>query len=1043
MKPFLRLRFVLLMLVGCFAALVPSFAQTAATGTLSGRVQSEATGRYLTNARVTVKGTDLVAFTDESGSYRLSHVPAGAAIVEAFYSGLEPRTATVAVTAGQNTERDFGLTVKAAVLDASGVLKMDAFVASTSKVTEGETLATNEQRFAPNIKNVVATDAFGDIAEGNVAEFMKFLPGVAIDYSDAMPLSIGLRGMDPALTEVSADGGQMANATSTGTSRKFDFTQASINNIARIEVYKVPTPATSASSLSGSVNMVSKSSFERSRAQFNFRVNATTTSDGLQLKKQPFPFEEYMYRIKPGFDFDYTLPVNKNFGIVVTGSYSEKYNEQNIIPKTWNAVAAGTGATTAKPYLQSFQVIDAPKWYERESLGLKADYRVTRNSVLSVGSTLNHYKDFNGNNSMTFNAGTTATPSIAGGTSLSYGPDFTQGATGRGAVTMTNNLLHLAARTISANARYRYEDGDWRADVGAYASDSQTWRRFEERGHFQNVAVALRNPVRVNFQNIGDVGPATVVAYDNANNIVNLYDLRNYTLTTANTTSAGDVSENVSGGDFNVKRKFNLFGLPAALQTGAAQKEQIRDRHIYNYSYTYVPAVAGDTTPLPFQYQVYGNRPNYFGYDNLPFVSPNRAVTAWRENPALFTQTTAQKVTAEQNRINGSDKLRETINAAYLQGEIRLFNRLQILTGVRYEKVNDKGAGALIEPNNVYVRNPDGTFAHGAPTAALPRGPLIRKPEAGAAGSLQELYVIRTERGAKSNVTYDGYYPSLHLNYNATPNAVLRLAYARTYGRPDFSSITPNSTITPNDVDPTNNSGVPGTINVRNVGLKPYTANNYDFSAEYYTDAGGLFTAGVFRKDIKNFFATVTRLATPADLESIGFDDDFLGWQLTTTANVGDAHITGGELSARQSLKNLGGWARYFSVFANGTKLKLDNSVPGSFTRFLPLSVNWGVTYSKRPFSVSLNWNARGEQNQGTSPTQGADASVYFNPAVVMDMNASYQMTTHLALFVTGTNVFNRWRTFSRYADATPDYARRSQTNSYGSIWSLGVRGTF
>ena len=44
---------------------------------------------------------------------------------------------------------------------------------------------------------------------------------------------------------------------------------------------------------------------------------------------------------------------------------------------------------------------------------------------------------------------------------------------------------------------------------------------------------------------------------------------------------------------------------------------------------------------------------------------------------------------------------------------------------------------------------------------------------------------------------------------------------------------------------------------------------------------------------------------------------------------------------------------------------------------------------------------------------------------------------------MTGSNVFNRWRTYSRYADATPDYARRSQTNSYGSIWSLGLRGTF
>lgn len=1021
-------------LFGLLAFLTSASAQAPATGTLSGRVQSEATGRYLPNARVTVKGTDLVALTDESGSYRLSQVPAGPVTIEAFYSGLEARATTVTVTAGQNSESDFSLAAKA---DASGVLKLDAFVASASKVMEGEALATNEQRFASNIKNVVATDAFGDIAEGNVAEFMKFLPGVTIEYSDAMPLAVSLRGMNPSMTEVSADGGQVANASSTGGSRQFDFTQSSINNIARIEVYKVPTPANSASSLSGSVNMVSKSSFERAKAQFNYRVYATTTSDGLQLKKQPFPFETYMYRIKPGFDFDYTLPVNKNFGIVVTGSYSEKYNEQNIIQKNWNAVAAGTGATTSNPYLQSLVVIDAPKWYERQSLGLKADYRVTRNSVLSVGTTLNHYKDFNGNNSMTFNAGTNATPSVAGGVPLAYDRDYTRGATGRGAVTMSNNLLHLAARTISANVRYRFENGDWRADIGGYASDSQTWRRFEERGHFQNLGVALRNPVRVSFDNFNDVGPTLIRGYDNANNPVDLYDLRNYVLNTANTTSAGDVSDNVEGGDFNLRRKLAVFGQPLHLQIGAAQKEQVRDRHIYNYSYTYFPAVAGDNSPDPFRYQVFSYRPNYFGYDKLPFVSPVRAVSAWRENPDLFRQTPAQYVTSEANRINGSDRLQETVTAYYVQGEIRLFNRLQILTGVRYEKVRDQGLGALIEPSNVFVRNADGTFARNA------AGQRIRRPDAGATNSIEELRLVRTERGSASDRTYDDYYPSVHLNYDLTENMKLRFAYARTYGRPNFTDITPNSTVTLNDVDAPNFSGAPGTINVRNIGLEPYTADNYDLSAEYYTSLGGVFSVGAFRKDIVNFFGPLNRIATAEDIEAIGFGDEYIGFQLTTTTNVGSAKINGTEFNFRQPLKPFGGFFRYLTVFMNGTKLKLEGNSPASFSRFLPLSFNWGINYSRRPLTLALSWNARGKQNQGTSATQGADADLYFNDALNMSLSASYQMTSRLALFLTGTNVFNEWRTFGRYAPDTPDYARRSSTNSYGSIWSLGVRGSF
>jgi len=47
-----------------------------------------------------------------------------------------------------------------------------------------------EQRFAPNIKNVVSADAHGDVAEGNVAEFMKYLPGVNVVYGDAAANSI-------------------------------------------------------------------------------------------------------------------------------------------------------------------------------------------------------------------------------------------------------------------------------------------------------------------------------------------------------------------------------------------------------------------------------------------------------------------------------------------------------------------------------------------------------------------------------------------------------------------------------------------------------------------------------------------------------------------------------------------------------------------------------------------------------------------------------------------------------------------------------------
>lgn len=146
-------------------------------------------------------------------------------------------------------------------------MKLDPFVLASSKLTEGESLATNEQRFASNIKNVVATDAFGDVAEGNVAEFMKFLPGVTVEYSDASPNAVAVRGFDPNMTSVTVDGSTMANASGSAANRAFLFTQVSINNTSRIEVTKVPTPANPADGISGTVNMVSKSAFERSKAR--------------------------------------------------------------------------------------------------------------------------------------------------------------------------------------------------------------------------------------------------------------------------------------------------------------------------------------------------------------------------------------------------------------------------------------------------------------------------------------------------------------------------------------------------------------------------------------------------------------------------------------------------------------------------------------------------------------------------------------------------------------------------------------------------------
>jgi iron complex outermembrane recepter protein len=1007
-------------------------------GAISGRVQNVATGQYLNNARVTVKGTDITTFTDEYGGYRLGNVPPGSVLLEVFYTGLDTQQIPLQVRAGQVIEQDVDLTNRSLYGAGTDIVRLDPFMASSSKLTEGEALATNEQRFAANIKNVVATDAFGDVTEGNVAEFMKFLPGITVEYSNVMPLAVAVRGFDAALTSVTMDGAQLAQASRNADTRQFDFTQVSINNTSRVEVTKVPTPANAADGISGTVNMVSKSAFERSRAQFNYRAFVSASSDGMTINRQPFPFDTMIYKVKPGFDFDYTLPISRNFGIVWTALHSKQWNEQNLSTKTYNAGGTNTGASPSRPYLQSYQIVDAPKWYNRDSTSLKADWRLTPNSVLSIGGQATYYEDMNGNNNRTANVGTNGAPTPASGVRMSFGEDFTHGATGRGSVTFNAGFLHIAARTLATNIRYRFEDSDWKIDTGASVSNSKTWRRFHEKGTFQALNSSMTG-LRVNFDGVTAERPATIRVFDSANRELDINDLSNYIMTGATSNNYGDHKSGALTGDVNIKRKLKILNVPAGIQLGASYKELERDIRRWNRQWTYNPVNPSDRSPTPFRAQVYTNRPNYFGWDNIPWTSSTQAVVAWENNPDLFTQTPAQQVTQEQTRINGSEWFNEAVSAGYAQVEARfLQNRLLLLTGVRYEQTNGKGAGPLFEPSAVFERTASGAFARDA------AGNRIRRPEAGAVGSMEELRLTRHERANRANRTYDGYYPSLHLTFNATEKLLFRAAYAKTYGRPDYNNVVPNATIAEEDIDEdTDPDAIPGRITIRNTGLKPWTAHNYDLSVEYYTDHGGFFSGGAFLKEITDFFGNRVIVATAADLVELGLQPQYVGWTLSTTINAGDARVSGVEFNARQSFAGLGGWGRYFTAFANGTKLKLEGNQQSSFRGFMPQSANWGVTFTKRPITVMAKWNHRGEQKRTAQPAMGPDAFQYDAPRTTLDMNVTYQLWRRLSLFANARNVTNVHFQLWRYGSETPYYAKRQRTDSYGTQYVFGVKGTF
>ena len=123
----------------------------------------------------------------------------------------------------------------------------------------------------------------------------------------------------------------------------------------------------------------------------------------------------------------------------------------------------------------------------------------------------------------------------------------------------------------------------------------------------------------------------------------------------------------------NLKKRLSVFDIPGAIQIGGRYSIQDRSRRTWNRQWTYNPP-NGDFSPAPFLAQVYKNRPNYFGFDNLPFTSSNIAVEAWKQNPNLFLQTPTQRVAEEQSRIVGSEQyLTKPFTREELLGAIRRY----------------------------------------------------------------------------------------------------------------------------------------------------------------------------------------------------------------------------------------------------------------------------------------------------------------------------------------------------------------------------------
>ena len=993
-------------LVGFLFWTPPASAQTS-TGEVAGRVTNALTGRVINNARVAVPSLGRTVFTNEYGDFRVSGLPAGDVTLEVFFTGLDPQTVAVTVAPGQAATANVLLTSVARTTDGDGeTILMSEFVVQATE-EDGAAIAVNEQRFAPNLKTVIAADAFGDVTEGNPGEFLKYLPGVSVDYVAADVRTVSVRGFGSAFTSVNVDGNRMASAASSGASRTFEFEQVSMNNVARIEVVKVPTPSMPADSLGGSVNLVSKNAFERDQREIKYRAYLSLSDENLTLSKRPGPNVEKKRPARLGFDFSYAEPFSSTFGVVLNGLLSDQFNEQHRSQTSFQN-SGGTVASPTNPYLRTYTVQDGPKETLRQSIGVNADWKLTANGVLGFGYQFNDYDSFFGNRNRNVNAGTNATD---------FGADFTNGRARAGEVTGGGSFRNKFGSTHHAKLDFKHFGRDLKWDTGVYYSYASNKYRDIDNGYFSGVGTRVRN-VTVAFDGIDPFRPRNIAVADTNGAPLDWTRLAPFSL--RNTRSQQwDSWDEFTGAHVNLERTFGGLAVPVTIKGGLNVRSQERDIIRRQDDWDYLGpdgrAESADDSALPFLDTVYLNQDPHFGLSGIEWIDPNKVYQHFVANPSYFRPN----VNNWQNRVQNDYNLTETITAAYLQGNTSFFDdRLAVLGGLRFEKTDIDGVGFLFLPDAIFNAN----------------GSLITTDV------YQQRRLQYQRRAATATASYDDVYPSMHFTYNIGENLILRAAYAKTLGRPDFSNVLPGTVIDP-DENPI--AGEPGgRITVRNTALRPYEGDNYDLSLEYYFKPAGVLSIGVFQKDIKDFFSSIVTLVDADDLATFDLDPQYLGYRLQTRTNGGEARVRGWEFNYMQQLVFLPGPLANFSVFANGTFLDLEGGVTADFSGFIEETGNFGFSYSGKKFDAKVKWNYRGEQFRSFQ-TFAPGAVEIFADRLYLDLNFEYRFSRRIVLFANARNVLNEPQELLRFGPNTPEYARSYQTEEFAVQLAFGVKGTF
>lgn len=351
--PFIKLGFALLL----------GFSGSVNAAALDGVVRDAMSGSALEGASVKIPALNLTTTTNRRGYFEFDGIEPGTYAVQVNYVGAQSQTVDAAVGEGASDPLELVLNLNVYELTDFSV---SSFQSATAR-------ALNMQRSSENLKDIVASDQFGQFADTNAAEALNRLPGVSVVRDQGEGRFVVIRGIDPNLNSVALDGVALASPDDDERSTLLDTIPIEMLNT--LEVTKAVTPDQPGDSIGGHINLRSPSAFDYEGR--TIRANGALLYSDL--------VDETGHRLNV-FYAD-TFGEDNQWGLVITAVDSERtFGSDNVEAEGWEPESG-----SFVPEEIQYREYDLVR--SRTGVTANLEFQPTNESLFFIRTSYNTYED--------------------------------------------------------------------------------------------------------------------------------------------------------------------------------------------------------------------------------------------------------------------------------------------------------------------------------------------------------------------------------------------------------------------------------------------------------------------------------------------------------------------------------------------------------------------------------------------------------------------------------------------------------------------------